>query len=130
MPKKIRPSGRYRKTANFQTATIIYDATYWFCEKFIDQRSRTVDQMVQAARSGRQNIAEGSRRIVFPVVPNAAALRRYERLREAFIGLLQAHGVKRLVDVRSFPRSRRIPHKMTAWARVEGTKVAYPAVLV
>jgi four helix bundle suffix protein len=45
----------------FQTATIIYDATVWFCEKFIDPRSRTTDQMVQAARSGRQNIAEGSR---------------------------------------------------------------------
>lgn len=59
--KRLRPSGGYRKTASFQTATIIYDATYWFCEKFLDSRSRTVDQMVQAARSGRQNIAEGSR---------------------------------------------------------------------
>ncbi len=60
--KRLRPSGGYRKTASFQTATIIYDATYWFCEKFLDARSRTVDQMIQAARSGRQNIAEGSRR--------------------------------------------------------------------
>jgi hypothetical protein len=59
--KRLRPAGGYRKTASFQTATIIYDATYWFCEKFLDSRSRTVDQMVQAARSGRQNIAEGSR---------------------------------------------------------------------
>jgi four helix bundle suffix protein len=58
---KLRPSGGYRQTASFQTATIVYDATYWFCEKFLDPRSRTVDQMVQAARSGRQNIAEGSR---------------------------------------------------------------------
>jgi restriction system protein len=58
---KFRPSGGYRTTCSFQTATIIYDATYWFCEKFLDPRSRTVDQMVQAARSGRQNIAEGSR---------------------------------------------------------------------
>jgi restriction system protein len=58
---KFRPSGGYRTTCSFQTATIIYDATYWFCEKFLDARSRTVDQMVQAARSGRQNIAEGSR---------------------------------------------------------------------
>jgi restriction system protein len=59
--KKIRPSGGYRQTASFQTATIIYDATWWFCEKFLDSRSRLVDQMVQAARSGRQNLAEGSR---------------------------------------------------------------------
>lgn len=59
--KKLRPSGGYRKAASFQTATLIYDATYWFCENFLGPRSRTVDQMVQAARSGRQNIAEGSR---------------------------------------------------------------------
>jgi four helix bundle protein len=59
--KKLRPSGGYRDTASFQTTTIIYDATVWFCEKFLDARSRTVDQMIQAARSGRQNIAEGSR---------------------------------------------------------------------
>lgn len=58
---RLRPSGGYRDTCSFQTATIIYDATYWFCEKFFDPRSRMVDQMVQAARSGRQNIAEGSR---------------------------------------------------------------------
>lgn len=58
---KLRPSGGYRSTCSFQTATLIYDATVWFCEKFLDRRSRTVDQMVQAARSGRQNIAEGSR---------------------------------------------------------------------
>ncbi|MFH0909406.1 MAG: four helix bundle suffix domain-containing protein [bacterium] len=61
MAKKMRPSGGYRGTASFQTATIIYDATYWFCERFLDSRSRTVDQMVQGGRSGRQNIAEGSR---------------------------------------------------------------------
>jgi len=41
---KIRPSGGYRKLASFQTATIIYDATVWFCEKFVDRRSRMVDQ--------------------------------------------------------------------------------------
>ena len=59
--RRLRPSGGYRGTCGFQTATLIYDATYWFCEKFLDPRSRTVDQMIQAARSGRQNIAEGSR---------------------------------------------------------------------
>jgi four helix bundle suffix protein len=59
--KKIRPSGGYRSLRSFQTTTIIYDATVSFCERFIDKRSRLIDQMVQAARSGRQNIAEGSR---------------------------------------------------------------------
>jgi restriction system protein len=58
---KIRPSGGYHNLRSFQVATIIYDATVAFCDSFVNQRSRTVDQMVQAARSGRQNIAEGSR---------------------------------------------------------------------
>ena len=58
---KMRPSGGYRDLRSFQIATIIYDATYWFCERFLDPRSRTIDQMLQAARSGRQNIAEGRR---------------------------------------------------------------------
>ncbi len=57
----LRPSGGYRTLRSFQTTTVIYDATVSFCERFVDKRSRTVDQMVQAARSGRQNIAEGSR---------------------------------------------------------------------
>ncbi len=48
---KLRPSGGYRSACSFQIATIVYDATYWFCEKSLDSRSRTVDQMVQAARS-------------------------------------------------------------------------------
>jgi four helix bundle suffix protein len=45
---------------SFQTAQTVYDATVIFCNRFIDRRSRTHDQMVQAARSGVQNIAEGS----------------------------------------------------------------------
>ncbi len=59
--QRVRPSGGYRKLRSFQVATIIYDTTVSFCDRFLDKRSRTVDQMVQAARSGRQNIAEGSR---------------------------------------------------------------------
>ena len=59
--KRLRPSGGYRELRSFQVATIIYDATVAFCDRFVDKRSRTHDQMVQAARSGRQNIAEGSR---------------------------------------------------------------------
>ena len=60
-PRHIRPCGGYRDLRSFQTATIIYDATVLFCARWVDKRSRTHDQMVQAARSGRQNIAEGSR---------------------------------------------------------------------
>ncbi len=58
---RLRPSGGYRHLRSFQVSTVIYDATVSFCDRFLDRRSRTVDQMVQAARSGRQNIAEGSR---------------------------------------------------------------------
>jgi four helix bundle suffix protein len=52
--------GGYRKLKSFQIAQLIYDATVRFCDLNIDCRSRTRDQMVQAARSGVQNIAEGS----------------------------------------------------------------------
>ena len=61
IPRKLRPVGGYRHLRSFQVATIIYDATVAFCDRFISGRSRTHDQMVQAARSGRQNIAEGNR---------------------------------------------------------------------
>lgn len=59
--RHLRPSGGYRNLHSFQVATVIYDATVSFCNRFVDSRSRMRDQMVQAARSGRQNIAEGSR---------------------------------------------------------------------
>ncbi len=52
--------GGFRKLRSFQVAQQVYDATVIFCNRFIDKRSRTHDQMVQAARSGVQNIAEGS----------------------------------------------------------------------
>ena len=56
----IPPHGGYRKLRSFKTAQIVYDATVIFCNRFIDKFSRTRDQMIQAARSGVQNIAEGS----------------------------------------------------------------------
>ena len=56
----IPPHGGYRKLRSYQKAEIVYDATVHFCDHFIDRRSRTHDQMIQAARSGKQNIIEGS----------------------------------------------------------------------
>ena len=56
----IGPHGGYRNLKSYQNAEIIHDATVVFCKRFVDRRSRTQDQMVQAARSGKQNIAEGS----------------------------------------------------------------------
>jgi four helix bundle suffix protein len=52
--------GGYKRLLSYQTAEIVYDATVYFCDHYIDRRSRTHDQMVQAARSGKQNIIEGS----------------------------------------------------------------------
>lgn len=60
MDKLISKHGGYRKLITFQLARLIYDITLRFCDKFIRTGSRTHDQMVQAARSGVQNIAEGS----------------------------------------------------------------------
>jgi restriction system protein len=60
-PARLIPAhGGYRQLKSYQTAEIIYDATVAFCDRFIDRRSRTHDQMVQAARSGKQNVAEAS----------------------------------------------------------------------
>jgi four helix bundle suffix protein len=60
-PEKLIPlHGGYRKLKSFQVAQPAYDVTVRFCDRYIDRRSRTNDQMVQAARSGVQNIAEGS----------------------------------------------------------------------
>lgn len=56
----IPKHGGYRKLKSFQLAQLVYDVTVRFCDRYIDPRSRTHDQMVQAARSGVQNIAEGS----------------------------------------------------------------------
>jgi four helix bundle suffix protein len=56
----IPKHGGYRHLKSFQVAQLVYDLTARFCDRFIGKRSRTHDQMVQAARSGVQNIAEGS----------------------------------------------------------------------
>ncbi len=60
MEALIPPHGGYRNLKSFQVAQLVYDLTVRFCERYVDPRSRTRDQMVQAARSGVQNIAEGS----------------------------------------------------------------------
>lgn len=56
----IPPHGGYEDLLSFQKARIVYDGTVWFCKHYLERRDRTNDQMVQAARSGKQNILEGS----------------------------------------------------------------------
>lgn len=60
LEKLLPKHSGYRKLKSFQVARLVYDITVRFCERYIDRFSRTCDQMVQAARSGVQNIAEGS----------------------------------------------------------------------
>ncbi len=101
-PAHLRPSGGYRKLRSFQATTVIYDTTVSFCNRFIDPRSRTVDQMVQAARSGRQNIAEGSR---------ASAASSQTELR--LVNVARASLDELLLDFEDFLRQ----HGLSQWAK-------------
>lgn len=90
--------GGYRRLRSFQVAEQIYDATVMFCDRFIDKRSRTHDQMVQAARSGRQNIAEGS-------VASATSKKTELKLTNVARASLE----ELLLDYEDFLRQRRLP---------------------
>src|SRR5438552_11713418 len=57
----LPPHGNYAELLSFQKAEIVYDVTFRFCHKFLSKGDRTMDQMVQAARSGKKNILEGSK---------------------------------------------------------------------
>lgn len=56
----IPPHGEYRELLSYQKSEVVYDVTCRFCNRFLSRGDRTIDQMIQAARSGKQNIAEGS----------------------------------------------------------------------
>ena len=56
----IPPHGNYRELLSYQKAEVVYDITFRFCQKFLTRGDRTVDQMIQASRSGKQNILEAS----------------------------------------------------------------------
>jgi four helix bundle suffix protein len=59
--KFIPPHGNYPELLSYQKAEVVYDITFRFCKRFLTKADRTIDQMVQAARSGKQNIVEGSK---------------------------------------------------------------------
>jgi four helix bundle suffix protein len=79
-------------------AEIIYDATVVFCDRFIDRKSRTNDQMIQAARSGKQNIAEGSM---------ASGTSKKTELK--LIGVARASLEELLLDYEDFLRQKSLP---------------------
>jgi restriction system protein len=93
----IGPHGGYQNLRSFQCAQQVYDATVIFCDRFVEKRSRTHDQMVQAARSGVQNIAEGSM---------ASATSRKAELK--LTGVARASLEELLLDYQDFLRQRRL----------------------
>lgn len=94
----IPPHGDYRDLRSYQMAEIIHDATVVFCDCFVDKRSRTHDQMIQAARSGKQNIAEGSM---------ASGTSKKTELK--LIGVARASLEELLLDFQDFLRQRNLP---------------------
>jgi len=93
----IFPHGGYRKLRSFQTAQLVYDGTVVFCQHFVSRNSRTHDQVVQAARSGVQNIAEGSL---------ASATSKKTELK--LTGIARASLEELLLDYQDYLRQRRL----------------------
>src|SRR6266487_3950938 len=93
----IPPHGGYEKLFSYPKTPIIFDATVRFCDRFIDKKSRTHGQMVQAARSGKQNILEGSQ---------ASGTSKETEIK--LTGVARASQQELLEDYRDFMRNRRI----------------------
>jgi restriction system protein len=108
-PSLIPPHGGYRELKSYQNSEIVYDATVKFCDRFIDRRSRTHDQMVQAARSGKQNIAEGSM---------ASGTSKKTELK--LVGVARASLEEMLLDFEDFLRQR----GLTLWPKDHATAQA------
>ena len=98
IPQLIPPHGGYRKLQSYQMSEMVYDATVVFCDRFINRRSRTHDQMVQAARSGKQNIAEGSM---------ASGTSKKTELK--LIGVARASLEELLLDFQDYLRQKSLP---------------------
>ena len=116
-PQLIPPHGGYRGLQSYQMSEIIFDATAVFCRRFIDCRSRTNDQMVQAARSGKQNIAEGSM---------ASGTSKKTELK--LVGVARASLEELLLDFQDYLRQ----HGLALWVKdhpkaVEIRKLCYKA---
>src|SRR5580693_270918 len=87
--------GNYQELLSYQKAEVVYDLTYRFCQRFLNKGDRTIDQMVQAARSGKQNIVEGSK-----------ASGTSKEMEIKLTNVARASLEELLVDYRDFVRSR------------------------
>src|SRR3989339_1846172 len=112
-PQLLPPHGGYRELQSYRMAEIVFDATAVFCDRFINLRSRTHDQMVQAARSGKQNIAEGSM---------ASGTSKKTELK--LVGVARASLEELLLDYEDFLRQRSLP----LWAKSDRRVLAIRAL--
>lgn len=94
----IPPHGNYRELLSYQKAELVYDITFRFCHKFLARGDRTIDQMIQAARSGKQNILEGS---------EASGTSKETEIK--LIGVARASLEELLKDYEDFLRVRDLP---------------------
>ena len=97
-PQPILPHGGFRDLQSYKMSEIVYDATVVICDRFISRRSRTHDQMVQAARSGKQNIAEGS-----------MASGTSKKFELKLVGVARASLEELLLDFQDYLRQHRLP---------------------
>lgn len=115
MTKSIFQQSNYKELKSYQNAVIIYDGTVEFCDLYIDRFSRTKDQMIQAARSGKQNIAEGcmasstSKKTELKLIGVARA--SLQELLEDYLDFIRQNNLKRWQKGgRGFSRAKELAH--------------------
>lgn len=116
----IPPHGGYRNLFSYQKAEIIYDGTVYFTDRFFNKYDRTVGQMVQAARSGKQNIAEAS-----------MASGTSKEMEIKLTNVARASLEELLIDYEDFLRTQKLPlwpkdHKLVARMRALNKSVPKP----
>ncbi|HOV33452.1 MAG TPA: four helix bundle suffix domain-containing protein [Candidatus Hydrogenedens sp.] len=109
----IPAHGGYENLMSYQMSEIVFDATVYFCDRYIDKYSRTHDQMVQAARSGKQNIAEGCM---------ASGVSKETEIK--LIGVARASLEELLIDYKDFLRLR----KLRLWDKNDRRVLAIRAI--
>ena len=98
MPEIVLPHGNYQELESYQNSIIIFDATQDFCVRFLKNGDRTIDQMIQAARSGKQNIIEGC-------IASGISTETEIKL----VGVARASLEELLEDYRDFLRTHNLP---------------------
>ena len=98
MPEIVLPHGNYQELESYQNGVIIFDATQDFCANFLKKGDRTIDQMIQAARSGKQNMIEGCM---------ASGISSETEIK--LIGVARASLEELLEDYRDFLRTHNLP---------------------